>query len=204
MRVDVSQLVMKVEEAAQAAGAAAGWPVAGQHELVELQVRRRAGPVQKARPGQERHDLTWRGRLVAPLVRGLVLSGAAAVVGSSRCPPTAQCTVRARACRGVPASDPLALRTREPGAPALGWRLKTRWAPERSAARLAKAGTPQGQLVAAAAASQASRLSATRRMARPDSGGDARLLPSWPPPPSCLPFALWAPDVAAVRANGCG
>lgn len=40
--------------------------------------------------------------------------------------------------------------------------------------------------------------------ARPDAGGDARLRPSCSPPPSRQGFALWAPDVAAARANGRG
>lgn len=53
---------MQVEEAAQAARAAAGRPVASQYELIELQVRRRASPVQQARPGQERHGFTHCGR----------------------------------------------------------------------------------------------------------------------------------------------
>lgn len=62
MRVDVAQLVVHVEEATKAARAAAGRPVASEHELVKLQVRRRAGPVKQARPGQERHGPVQRGR----------------------------------------------------------------------------------------------------------------------------------------------
>ena len=45
VRVDVAQLVVHVEEATKAARAAAGRPVASEHELVKLQVRRRAGPI---------------------------------------------------------------------------------------------------------------------------------------------------------------
>lgn len=63
MCVDVAQLVVQVEEAAQAARATAGRPVAGQYELIELQVWRRASPVQKARPRQERHGYAHCGRL---------------------------------------------------------------------------------------------------------------------------------------------
>lgn len=168
MRVDVAQLVVQVEEAAQAARAAAGRPVACQHELVELQVRRRAGPVQQARPGQECHGSAWYGRPAFSSLLGLRLSEATALGGSCPRPPAAQCPVGARAGPGVLAGAPPELRTRGPCAPAPGRRLGTRRAKEGSAFGFSRAGAPQGRLAAAVAAavlspSAAGRTGAARR-----------------------------------------
>lgn len=165
VRVDVAQLVVHVEEATQASRAAAGRPVAGEHELVELQVRRRAGPVQQARPGQERHGPARRSRSALLWPPGLLLSraeAAAAAGGSSRRPPTAQGSVRASASagRGGPGPRPSCVAQARARQSHASWGPGTRRASERSAARSAGTRALQGQLAAAAAAN---RPSAARR-----------------------------------------
>lgn len=194
MRVDVAQLVVQVEEAAQAARAAAGRPVACQHELVELQVRRRAGPVQQARPGQECHGSAWYGRPAFSSLLGLRLSEATALGGSCPRPPAAQCPVGARAGPGVLAGAPPELRTRGPCAPAPGRRLGTRRAKEGSAFGFSRAGAPQGRSRRRwLQRSLVPQLPGGR--VRPDAGGDARLRPGYSPPPSRQHFARWAREV---------
>lgn len=103
---------------------------------------------------------------------------------------------------GVPAPFPHALRTREFDAPArerklaaplseLGafsstvaerWRVSSCW-PQRQPGVSPQ---PGGR-------------------ARPDAGGDSRLHPGSSPPPPCLCFARWIPDVHVAGTNGrCG
>lgn len=56
MRVDVAQLVVQVEQAPDAVLHRGHGPVPGQHEPIELQVRRGAGPVPQPGSVQTRHD----------------------------------------------------------------------------------------------------------------------------------------------------
>lgn len=103
---------------------------------------------------------------------------------------------------GVPAPFPHALRTREFDAPARERKLATPQA-ELSAfsstvaeRRRESSGWPQRQ--PGVSPQPGGR-------ARPDAGGDSRLHPGSSPPPPCLCFARWIPDVHVAGTNGrCG
>ena len=200
MRVDVAQLVVHVEEATKAARAAAGRSVASEHELVKLQVRRRAGPVQQARPGQERHGPVQRGR--------------SAFLWPPRSPQRVRCIGNL-----VPAPahlSGLCPRTRRPGGPgprpSRAAHART-WRPHAGA----EAGDTRG------AGAQCGPLRWGRRSVGTDCGGGGQFsfggpedgrgrtrqgtpgsAPAARPRHPAQGFALRAPDVAAARANGRG
>lgn len=105
----------------------------------------------------------------------------------------------ARVSREIPAPFPYAMRTREFDAPARERKLETPLS-ELSAFGSTVAerwressGWPQRQPGVSPQ---------SRGRARPDAGGDSRLHPGSSPPPPCLCFARWIPDVHVAGTNG--
>lgn len=198
--VDVTQLVVQVEETAQAARAAAGRPVAGQHELIELQVWRRASPIQKARPVQERHGLTHCGQ---PETLG-------------PCAPSSVALQRWEPHPDSPPGCPVALRWVSTGSrPACLARCarasltppqrRGSWPPSsRSSARpVPRRPGSTGKLPPASAA--AGLLAAARRTGAAGRRRGRQAPPRLSSPPPGPRFARWIPDVHFARTNGrCG
>lgn len=163
-------------------------------------MRRRASPVQETRPGQERHGLTHCGR------------------PATLC-AWASFSVELQRWEAHPDSPP-AIRWPCPGQQGGPGPLPSRAAHARvrRPRKGEKAGNPRSELSAFSSTVAERRRESSgwpQRQpgvspqpggrARPDAGGDSRLHPGSSPPPPCLCFARWIPDVLVAGANGlCG